>query len=155
MLRIACRWVTLVLATILRSHMTDDEAGGGEVAPVRDDHSSTPLPVIGDDLPIVVPEHEWRIEVERTCLYDAGQVDGWTLLNVSLLWAQNLCLWLNDSKKHSMFHVRCCAYLENHTSYWFLQVWKMRLILFGFDICQKCQQTWKDKLETTIKVHFV
>ena len=58
MLRIAGRWVTLVLATILRSHMTDDEAGGGEVTPVRDHHCSTPLPVIGDDLPIVVPEHE-------------------------------------------------------------------------------------------------
>ena len=112
MLRITGRWVTLVLPTVLRGHMADDQAGGCEVASVRDDHSAASLPVIRDDLPIVVPEHEWRIEIERTRLNDAGQIDGGPLLNVSLLGTKNLCLWLNYAKKHSMLHVGSCADLK-------------------------------------------
>ena len=65
--------------------MTDDQAGGGHVSPVRDHHSATPLPVIGDDLPVVVPEHEGGVEVERASMDDAGQVDSGALLNISLL----------------------------------------------------------------------
>ena len=44
--------------------MADDEAGGGLVAPVADDHRAAPLPVVGDDLPVVVPEHVGRVQVQ-------------------------------------------------------------------------------------------
>ena len=58
MLWVAGRWVTLVLTTVLTAGMTDNQAGGGLVTSVRDDHSATPLSVIRDDFTIVVPEHK-------------------------------------------------------------------------------------------------
>ena len=50
--------------------VADDEAGGGLVAPVADHHGAAPLPVVGDDLSIVVPEHKGGVQVEWTRLMD-------------------------------------------------------------------------------------
>ena len=44
--------------------------------PVRNNHSASPLPVVGDDLAVVVPENEGGVEVERSGLDDAGEVYG-------------------------------------------------------------------------------
>ena len=95
--------------------MADDQAGGGHVAPVRDDHCATPLPVIGDDLAIVVPEHKGRVQVQWASMDDAGQVDGGALLDISLFGSQDLCLGLNDSKIHSVLQMGCRAHLHQTT----------------------------------------
>ena len=65
--------------------MADDQAGGGHVTLVRDDHCATPLPVIGDDLAIVVPEDEGWVEVAGPRLDHAGYVDCGPLLYEPLL----------------------------------------------------------------------
>lgn len=87
MLGVAGAGVTLVLATVLLNQQTtlnsawppslvsadrrgvaDDEAGGGLVAPVADDHGAAPLPVVGDDLPVVIPEYKRWVQVKRAGL---------------------------------------------------------------------------------------
>ena len=50
--------------------VADDEAGGGLVSSVTDHHSAAPLPVIGDDLPVVIPEHEGGVQIEWTRLME-------------------------------------------------------------------------------------
>ena len=64
--------------------MSDDQAGRGLLALLAYHHSATSLPVVRDDLPVVVPEHVGGVEVERPGLDDAGEVDGGALLDVEL-----------------------------------------------------------------------
>ena len=50
--------------------VADDETGGGLVSSVADHHGAAPLPVIGDDLPVVIPEHKGGVQIEWTRLME-------------------------------------------------------------------------------------
>ena len=67
--------------------MADDEAGGCLVAPVADDHCAAPLPVVGDDLPVIIPEHEGGVQVERP-----GLDRGWVIYYVVIISKQVTCM---------------------------------------------------------------
>ena len=76
--------IDIVIDIRYLSGVADDEAGGGHVPPVRDHnldidryrylqclvsiyiaaHRAAPLPVVGDDLPVIIPEHEGGVQVE-------------------------------------------------------------------------------------------
>ena len=73
--------------------------------PVRNNHSASPLPVVGDDLPVVVPENKWGIEIEGTSLNDAGQIDGGTFLNISLLGSEYGSFRLYHPEEHPVLEV--------------------------------------------------
>ena len=48
MLRVAGTGVTLILTTVPRCHVADDQTGGGLVPPVWDDHGTSSLPALID-----------------------------------------------------------------------------------------------------------
>ena len=105
MLRVACAGVALILATVPAGGVGDDQAGGGLVGPLRDHHRAPPLPVVRDDLPVVVPEHVGRVQVEGPGLDDACEVDGGALLNVELGGAEDEGDRLDDPEVHPVLQV--------------------------------------------------
>ena len=86
--------------------MSDDQAGRGLLALLAYHHSATSLPVVRDDLPVVVPEHVGGVEVERAGLDDAGQVDGGALLDVELGGAEDDGDGLDDRQVDPVLQVR-------------------------------------------------
>ena len=86
--------------------MSDDQAGRRLLALLAYHHSATSLPVVRDDLPIVVPEHVGGVEVERPGLDDAGEVDGGALLDVELGGAEDGRHRLDDCKVDPVLQVR-------------------------------------------------
>ena len=76
--------VALVLSAVLRRRVRDDQAGRRLLPLLADHHRAPALPVVRDDLPVVVPEHVGGVEVEGPRLDDAGEVDGGALLDVEL-----------------------------------------------------------------------
>ena len=111
MLWVGGGWVTLVLATVFARGVGDDEGGGGLVAPLRDHHRAAALPVVGDDLAVVVPEDIGGVEVEGAGLDDAGEVDGGTLLYVELWGPEDDGDRLDDSQVDPVLKVRRCRHL--------------------------------------------
>ena len=86
--------------------MSDDQAGRGLLALLAYHHSATSLPVVRDDLPVVVPEHVGGVEVEGPGLDDAGEVDGGALLDVELGGPEDGCHRLDDCQMDPMLQVR-------------------------------------------------
>ena len=75
------------------------------VLPVWYNHSPPSLPVVGDDLPIVIPKDKGGIEIEGPSLNDAGQIDGGSFLNVSLLGSQDGSFRLDDPQEDPVLEV--------------------------------------------------
>ena len=87
------KWNIIKLSVIINNYQGNNDKN---VLPVWYNHRPSSLPVVGDDLPIVVPKHKRGIEIEGPGLYDAGQIDGGAFLNVSLLGSENDRVRLND-----------------------------------------------------------
>ena len=106
MLWVAGAGVALVLAAVPAGGVGDDQARGGLVGPLRDHHRAPPLPVVRDDLPVVVPEHVRGVQVEGPGLDDAGEVDGGALLDVELGGAEDGGDGLDDPEVDPVLQVR-------------------------------------------------
>ena len=76
--------VALVLTAVFARRVRDDQARRRLLPLLADHHRAPALPVVRDDLPVVVPEHVGGVEVEGPGLDDAGEVDGGALLDVEL-----------------------------------------------------------------------
>ena len=106
MLRIGSRGVTLVLSTIRSCSMCYYQTGGCLFSPVRYHHRASSLPVIGDDLPVIVPKHKWGIQIERSGVDYASQVYCRAFLYEALLGAEYASVWLDNSEVHSVLQMR-------------------------------------------------
>ena len=111
-LRVGGRRVALVLSAVLAGRVRDDQARRGLLALLADHHRSPALPVVRDDLPVVVPEHVGGVEVERPGLDDAGEVDGGALLNVELGGAEDGGDRLDDCEVDPVLQVRGRRHLK-------------------------------------------
>ena len=106
MLRIGSRGITLVLSTILSCSMGYYQAGGCLFSSIRYHHCASSFPVIGDDFPVIVPEHKWWVKIERPSMDDAGQVYCRAFLYVALLGAKYASIWLDNSQVHPVLKMR-------------------------------------------------
>ena len=104
--------VALVLAAVLAGRVRDDQARRGLLALLADHHRTPALPVVRDDLPVVVPEHVGGVEVERPGLDDAGEVDGGALLDVELGGAEDGSHRLDDREVDPVLQVRGRRHLK-------------------------------------------
>ena len=104
--------VALVLAAVLAGRVRDDQARRGLLALLADHHRSPALPVVRDDLPVVVPEHVGGVEVERPGLDDAGEVDGGALLDVELGGAEDGSDRLDNREVDPVLQVRGRRHLK-------------------------------------------
>ena len=104
--------VALVLSAVLAGRVRDDQARRGLLALLADHHRSPALPVVRDDLPVVVPEHVGGVEVERPGLDDAGEVDGGALLDVELGGAEDGSDRLDDREVDPVLQVRGRRHLK-------------------------------------------
>ena len=98
--------VALVLTAVLARRVCDDQAGRRLLPLLADHHRPPALPVVRDDLPVVVPEHVGGVEVERPGLDDAGEVDGGALLDVELGGAEDDGDGLDDRQVDPVLQVR-------------------------------------------------
>ena len=104
--------VALVLSAVLAGRVRDDQARRGLLPLLADHHRPPALPVVRDDLPVVVPEHVGGVEVERPGLDDAGEVDGGALLDVELGGAEDGGNRLDDREVDPVLQVRGRRHLK-------------------------------------------
>ena len=112
MLGVGGGWVALVLSAVLARRVRDDQARRSLLPFLTDHHRPPALPVVRDDLPVVVPEHVGGVEIERPGLDDAGQVDGGALLDVELGGAEDGSHRLDDRKVDPVLQVRGRRHLK-------------------------------------------
>ena len=104
--------VALVLSAVLAGRVRDDQARRGLLALLADHHRPPALPVVRDDLPVVVPEHVGGVEVERAGLDDAGEVDGGAFFDVELGGAEDGSDRLDNREVDPVLQVRGRRHLK-------------------------------------------
>ena len=97
------KWNIIKLSVIINNYQGNNDKN---VLPVWYNHSPSSLPVVGDDLPVVIPKHKGGIEIEGTGLNDAGQIDGGAFLDVSLLGSEDGSFRLDDPEEDPVLEVR-------------------------------------------------
>ena len=97
------KWNIIKLSVIINNYQGNNDKN---VLPVWYNHRPSSLPVVGDDLPVVIPKHKGGIEIEGTGLNDAGQIDGGAFLDVSLLGSEDGSFRLDDPEEDPVLEVR-------------------------------------------------